>query len=327
MAISQVRVNIFFALLTLCSALLSGCKKKPKTITFQNATKTARKSSSYVTPDGKVVRKMLEYRPLHKMTYDELKEELVYIDLKKDNQLARLYLEQMLKVCSIQEDLAAIRLRLADLYFEDKDYQKAAENYDAYVDLYPGSPYADYAAYRSVVAHSQELPTPDRDQAPTRQVVERCKKYLEQTVATKKYITEVTELMQQAYYRLFMAEVITFYFYLNRGSYGAAHKRINYIKEHCLPQVPEAEPEVLVLEYELAYARKDKEALAAIDARLLTIDVKVLKEQHGKDLRPYETFKHRAAVEEKFREIAPAAKPNQHIDAALKLSTDNGEIK
>lgn len=243
------------AVVLLLFTLLAGCTKKNREIRI--AQEAPRKSSSYITEEGKVVRKWNDYRPLNRMSYEELAYEKRLLEINKDHDMLIKYIEQMIKVCANQDDLAALRLQLADLFFMEESYNKATENYDAYVDLYPGSPFADYAAYRSVLSRSKKLLTPDRDQKKTHEMIERCQKYLTQKVKQREYTAQVLELMHDAYYRLYLSEVITFYFYFNRGALLAAQKRIDYIKEHNLKDLPELAPEIKVLEYELAIASRD----------------------------------------------------------------------
>lgn len=248
------------------SVLLTGCKKKDKEIRISTV-RTPRKTTTKISKKGKVIRKFSEYRPMHRMTYEELKEEKYYLELTQDLHLLTLYLEQMIKVCAIQDDLAALRLQLADIYYKQDNFKKAMENYENYTDLYPGSQYADYAAYRAIETRAKKLPTPDRDQAATIECVERCLKYLKNHDA-KNYEQQVTQILHDARYRLYMSEVLTFYFYLNRGALLGAKQRLDYIKKNNLKDMPELQAEVMVLEYELALAVEDTQSAQATREQL-----------------------------------------------------------
>jgi outer membrane protein assembly factor BamD len=55
-------------------------------------------------------------------------------------------------------------LKIADSYFQNKEWQLAAESYALYAKLHPSSPKADYAYYRAGLAYQKQLPKKvDRD--------------------------------------------------------------------------------------------------------------------------------------------------------------------
>jgi outer membrane protein assembly factor BamD len=55
-------------------------------------------------------------------------------------------------------------LQIADSYFQNKEWQLAAESYALYAKLHPNSPKADYAYYKAGLAYQKQLPkTIDRD--------------------------------------------------------------------------------------------------------------------------------------------------------------------
>jgi outer membrane assembly lipoprotein YfiO len=291
-----------------CMILLSGCTKKSDEIRISNQ-KKPQKFSSYLREDGKVVRKWAEYRPVHKMPYEELAHEKKLLEIKKDYHLLIMYLDQLIKVCPNQDELAAYRLQLADIHYIQENYDKAKDNYDAYADLYPGSPFAEYALYRSVLTRSKILRTPDRDQTLTKELIEKARLFIKKYGKKSEYAGEVQVILHDALYRLFTAEVITFYFYLNNNMLLGAKQRLDYIKSTNLKVLPSIAAEVAVLEYELAIALHDAEK-----AEKSKKELEQKLKQKNQVLSP-ERQKRLARAEKQHKELTSNKK---RLDASLK---------
>jgi outer membrane protein assembly factor BamD (BamD/ComL family) len=220
-----------------------------------------------------------------------------------------MYLDQLIKVCPNQDELAAYRLQLADIHYIQENYDKAKDNYDAYADLYPGSPFAEYALYRSVLTRSKILRTPDRDQTLTKELIEKARLFIKKYGKKSEYAGEVQVILHDALYRLFTAEVITFYFYLNNNMLLGAKQRLDYIKSTNLKVLPSIAAEVAVLEYELAIALHDAEK-----AEKSKKELEQKLKQKNQVLSP-ERQKRLARAEKQHKELTSNKK---RLDASLK---------
>lgn len=214
--------------------------------------------------------KKLQYKPLKHLTIEEIDEELVKLRKNKDYFLMEKFLQEGIKKCSNQDHLAELRMELAETYYTLRAYDKAAAAFGEYADLYPNSPKAPYALRQSITIAAQQLLSPDRDQGRTKDLLERVHKFLENKEAAEyaPYVSEIQTIELKCIKNLQMSEVLTFYYYLNNGALSAAQKRLEYIKKEYVPKLPEIEVDIMVLEYELAFARQDKALSAQISQEL-----------------------------------------------------------
>ncbi|MCL4380429.1 outer membrane protein assembly factor BamD [Candidatus Dependentiae bacterium] len=203
--------------------------------------------------------KKLQYKPIKFLSIEEIEEALVNLKRNNDYFLIEKYLLEGIKKCSDQERLAALRLELAQNYLDLRHDEKAATIFAEFADLYPNSPQASYALYQAITIAAKYLLSPDRDQGRTKELLDRVRNYLANTDVQRDatYVADVREIEQRCLKNLQMAEVLTFYYYLNNGALSAAQKRLEYLKKEYLPQLPAIDAELMVLEYELAFARQD----------------------------------------------------------------------
>jgi outer membrane protein assembly factor BamD (BamD/ComL family) len=182
------------------------------------------------------------------------------------------YLDRIIKLSDDQQEIKSLRIKLSDALFNLGEYERAAVTYSIYAELYPGCPEAIYADYKSIVASSKLILASDRDQAATIQTIKRARDFLISVAENPtEFDEQVRELLKKALRILFKSEVLTFYHYLNNAyyirdeKYVAAEGRVTYIREKFLNSadqysyLPEIEPDVIVLECELAAARQDFE--------------------------------------------------------------------
>jgi len=199
------------------------------------------------------------FRLVHHMNYDELKSEKDRLHKCGNDFIAVKFLRQMIKKCENPDELRSLRLEYAGMLYDLKQFGESAEEYKLFVTLYPGSSQAAYADYRTICALNREVLTADRDQEKTEAVVDLSKEYAKKAQwrsEYNKYLKEVEDMTHDCLYRLYESEMLRFYFYINRQQCQAALKRLEYIKEHYLPYLPEIESAVLELDYELCCERK-----------------------------------------------------------------------
>ncbi len=194
------------------------------------------------------------FRLIHHMPFGELKEEKEHLHKDGLDYLAINFLREMIKKCEDPEMLRDLRLEYADMLYDLKQFKDASTEYELYVRLYPGSKRAPYADYRSIDAQNKEVLSADCDQVSTEKVIDMAKEYGKKvpwSPGYKDFVKEVEQITHDCLHRLYESEVLRFYFYLNRQQCKAALKRLEYIRERYLKYLPEIEPSVIELDYEL----------------------------------------------------------------------------
>ena len=126
-------------------------------------------------------------------------------------------------------------LKIADNYFQQKEYLIAADTYQAFLKLNPFHRQADYASYRTGVAYLKEAPKPiDRDQ----QYLEQAAGHLEYTIRNypdSTYLEPAKEELKKAKERMARRYFYIGRFYYRTGEYLAAIPRFEQIEEE-LPE-------------------------------------------------------------------------------------------
>lgn len=184
------------------------------------------------------------------MSYDEL---LVAKDAQKEKNNISVtikYLDQLMKLCNNVSLLADHLLEVADLFFLDGQFEKAAQLYTQYCTLYPGSEKQEYALYRSIISSFSCILPVDRDQTKTEDTLALTEAFLQQDHFTS-YKNEVITIQTQCYQQLATSECNICTFYLTRGKLTAAEKRLSKIRLHWLPKLPTIEPQIIALEAQL----------------------------------------------------------------------------
>ena len=170
------------------------------------------------------------------------------------------YVEQLMKLCNNITLLADHLLELADLFFEDAQFQKATHLYTQYCSLYPGSAQQEYALYRSITSSFACILSVDRDQTQTEETLALTEIFLKQDHFTT-YKDDVTQIQTQCCQQLAASECNICSFYLTRGKLTAAEKRLKKIRSHWLPKISTIEPNIIALETELAEQKELRELL------------------------------------------------------------------
>jgi outer membrane assembly lipoprotein YfiO len=157
------------------------------------------------------------------------------------------YIEQLLKLSTDVTLIAEYLLELADAFFDDSQYQKSSLIYGQYCALYPGSAKQEYALYKSIASSFASMLPFDRDQSKTEETLTLTEAFLKQDhFSTHK--DQVVEIQKQCYQQLAASECNVCTFYLDKGCFKAAEKRLARIRNFWLPKLPTLEPELIALE-------------------------------------------------------------------------------
>lgn len=122
-------------------------------------------------------------------------------------------------------------LRIADTYFEQGDpinLVEAQYKYRDFINRYPTSESADYAMLRIAMCSFRQMERADRDQAKTREAVEKFDDML-RAHPKSALRAEAETGRQEALNRLARHEHIVARYYIKRGSNQSAVNRLNYL--------------------------------------------------------------------------------------------------
>jgi len=122
-------------------------------------------------------------------------------------------------------------LRVADTYFEQGDAVNLVEaqyKYRDFINRYPGSDRADYAMLQIAMVSYKQMERPDRDQAKTREAVEKFNDMIRAYPRSPLRPQAETHL-NEALDRLAKHEHIVARYYIKRHSYPAAVQRLNFL--------------------------------------------------------------------------------------------------
>lgn len=172
----------------------------------------------------------------------------------KDFSGAIAFLEQLVRSGDdgFQDDKAATIIELADIYFENGDYEEASKKYNDFINIYPGNKAVEHASYRAIVCSSKHILSPDRDQSKTEETLALTSKFLERSDVFKTYQNEVHAIRQLCIQTLAMSELNVGAFYVNAGDFKAAQNRISRVRTEWLPKAPDIELTLANLELDLA---------------------------------------------------------------------------
>jgi len=122
-------------------------------------------------------------------------------------------------------------LRIADTYYEQGDpinLVEAQYKYRDFINRYPTSEFADYAMLRIAMCSFKQMERPDRDQAKTREAVEKFDDMLR--AHPKSALREEAEARRNdAINRLARHEHLVARYYMKRGSHQSAVQRLNHL--------------------------------------------------------------------------------------------------
>ena len=250
--------NLLFAFFTLI-AIGSGIKaeqkkenEQPKKLT-RSQRKKLRREERAQTP--------IQHAAIKRMTLQELGPAKEKYLKNKQNNLAITCLERMITLENDQFKQQAIRLELGNLYMDQGKHSAAEGAYQSFISMYPNSSDIELVYLRLTQCAFQETLTHDRDQAKTRNCLDVTEKYLSNE-KYQKHRNEIETIAKNCYKKLIDHEGYVCRFYLKKGKTKAVEQRINYTKEEYLEKYPESKQDILVLECELAQAKKDHKEYA-----------------------------------------------------------------
>jgi outer membrane protein assembly factor BamD len=122
-------------------------------------------------------------------------------------------------------------LRIADTYYEQGDPVNLVEaqyKYRDFINRYPTSEHADYAMLRIAMCSFKQMERPDRDQAKTREALEKFDDML-RAHPKSALRPEAEARRQDTLNRLARHEHMVARFYIKRGSHTSAVQRLNFL--------------------------------------------------------------------------------------------------
>jgi outer membrane protein assembly factor BamD len=122
-------------------------------------------------------------------------------------------------------------LRIADTYYEQGDPVNLVEaqyKYRDFINRYPTSEHADYAMLRIAMCSFKQMERPDRDQAKTREALEKFDDML-RAHPKSALRPEAEARRQDTLNRLARHEHMGARFYIKRGSHTSAVQRLNFL--------------------------------------------------------------------------------------------------
>ncbi|HEX9162183.1 MAG TPA: outer membrane protein assembly factor BamD [Thermoanaerobaculia bacterium] len=122
-------------------------------------------------------------------------------------------------------------LRIADTYYQQGDPVNLVEaqyKYRDFINRYPGSDNADYAMLQIAMVSYKQMEKPDRDQAKTREAVEKFNEML-RTYPRSPLRPEAEKSLNDATDRLAKHEHSVARYYMKRKSWLSAVQRLNFL--------------------------------------------------------------------------------------------------
>lgn len=230
-------------------------------------------------------------KTLNTMNYQELKETKNKYLAEKNTVSAIKFLEKMVKECTDLNERRTVMLELADLLFETEKFNDAGVMYKEFIKYYSGSDKVEYASYREIICSYKQIIETDRDQSKTVETVELAQNFLDRSEIFTTYSPEVNTMINTCYERLFENEMKIADFYVNRGRYTSANKRLETVREKFVTLLPVAEPQILLCECNLAEKTKNTELLitkqAELSKKFPTFNSVVMAQNTGKKTRSF----------------------------------------
>lgn len=153
----------------------------------------------------------------------------------------------MIKLCNESSDQAELLLCLAQLYYDNGDFEQAVQAYTEFSLLYPGKKENAFALYQAIRAQAQLTMDIDRDQTNTERVIAMADEFLAHPLFVE-YRPEVIALRAECYQKLVEQELYVCTFYINAGDTRAAQRRIDFARETYGNCVDDLETQLLIVE-------------------------------------------------------------------------------
>lgn len=191
------------------------------------------------------------------MPYDQLKAKKELVVKDKDFFSAIKYLEEMIRICENHAEKQELMLELGQYWFDRKEYKQAQRLYKDFKDLYPGSDHIGLVMRREIECSFAQLLSYDRDQTLTQDVLKLCSEFMERKQVFAEHVPAIVDIEKQCRQRLFEHEIGVAEFYLFRGNFIAAQKRIDIITKQFGGTSFVVEPHALDFKIRLAQATND----------------------------------------------------------------------
>jgi len=264
---------VVVAVTTILFLLAPGCAQQKQKTT--NLTIPTRKKIIETKVEDKDVAKVdisnkRRKKYFRDLNYEEHKQVKNKLLKNGKRETAITHIEKMIPLCDEIHELRDLKLEIADLYFETGSLKKAETLYSEFAQLYPGDGNIEYAIYKLILCSYWLTLDNERDQSQTRSTINQSKKFLEQPEIFNQYNSEVKQILVSCQNRLLESEINVFNFYINQGDYLSAKTRLANIEKEFLKELPEVEPQLIMLTCQLAEKINDKELLAKKQEELQT---------------------------------------------------------
>ena len=120
------------------------------------------------------------------------------------------------------------RFLLGETYYREKEYERAAKEFEAFMSLYPGHAIADLVEYRLARSYFDSMPTLERDQAVTSKALGEFQKLLKQYPESR-YAPDAIVKIEACRLRLAQKELWVADYYVRKGNWLAAIQRYDAI--------------------------------------------------------------------------------------------------
>lgn len=204
------------------------------------------------------------------LDYKDLTESKKRLLAQGNKETAIKHIEKMIPLCDNIKDLRALHLELSDLLFDTGNLKGAEQQYSQFVQQYPGDTNIEYASYKAILCNYWLTLDSQRDQTRTEATITLSKKFLKRSDIFHKYDNEVEKILVDCQNKSLESEINIFKFYLHMGDELSAKTRLANIGKEFLQEMPLAEPELLILECELAQTFNRQELLLAKQTELKT---------------------------------------------------------
>ncbi len=197
-----------------------------------------------------------------------------YVSASNDSLI--IFTERLIKLSDDINQIANLMLDLAELYCEQKQWDKASALFKEFSHLYPGNEKTEYALYKGVLCLHETVKNidPERDQSKVKETIELAQKFLDRKIFTQ-YKPEVIKIQTACYEQLVDYELGVVNFYLKNNNLAITQRRLDYIRTELLTKATTVTPKVLQYEITLA-ERKHDDALVTEKkmelARFMNID-------------------------------------------------------
>lgn len=142
------------------------------------------------------------------------------------------------------EHVTAVELKIADSWYQLRQYEQAAAQYQEFANLHPRNPSTPYALYQVGRCYYDQIATIDRDQTATEKALEYFSRFVNR-YPDNEYTAPARAHVKECQKSLASNELLAAKFYFDRKNYKAALKRFRII----LDDYPDVGTQHIVLQY------------------------------------------------------------------------------